>query len=77
MLPLPLQRYEMAHFKTVRIHIDYHVEVERHRYSVQQLDRRGMSALNFEECVAPLIDREAHARNDRKLVRLPKKAHFK
>src|SRR5476649_26083 len=34
LLPLPLQRYEMAHFKTVKAHIDYHVEVERHRYSV-------------------------------------------
>ncbi len=34
LLPLPLQRYEMAHFRTVKVHIDYHVEVERHRYSV-------------------------------------------
>jgi len=34
LLPLPLQRYEMAHFKTARVHIDYHVEVERHRDSV-------------------------------------------
>ena len=34
LLPLPLQRYEMAYFKTVKVHIDYHVEVERHRYSV-------------------------------------------
>ena len=34
LLPLPLQRYEMAHFKTVKVHIDYHVEVDRHRYSV-------------------------------------------
>jgi transposase len=34
LLPLPLQRYEMASFKTVKVHIDYHVEVERHRYSV-------------------------------------------
>lgn len=32
--PLPLQPYEMAHFKTVKVHIDYHVEIERHRYSV-------------------------------------------
>jgi transposase len=24
----------MAHFKTVKVYIDYHVEVERHRYSV-------------------------------------------
>ena len=36
LLPLPLQRYEMARFKTVKVHIDYHVEVERHRYSVPQ-----------------------------------------
>ena len=36
LLPLPLQPYEMAHFKTVKVHIDYHVEVERHRYSVPQ-----------------------------------------
>lgn len=34
LLPLPLQRYEMATFKTIKVHIDYHVEVERHRYSV-------------------------------------------
>jgi transposase len=34
LLPLPLQPYEIAHFKTVKVHIDYHVEVERHRYSV-------------------------------------------
>ena len=34
LLPLPAQRYEMAHLKTVKVHIDYHVEIERHRYSV-------------------------------------------
>lgn len=34
LLPLPAQHYEMAQFKTVRVHIDYHVEVDRHRYSV-------------------------------------------
>ena len=34
LMPLPLQRYEIAQFKTVKAHIDYHVEVERHRYSV-------------------------------------------
>ncbi|MCI2808323.1 IS21 family transposase [Eoetvoesiella caeni] len=32
--PLPTQRYEYARFKTVRVHVDYHVEFERHRYSV-------------------------------------------
>ena len=34
--PLPMQRYEMARFKTVTVHIDYHVEVDKHRYSVPQ-----------------------------------------
>ena len=34
LMPLPVQRYEMADFKTVRVHIDYHIEVEGHRYSV-------------------------------------------
>ena len=34
LLPLPAQRYEMADFKTVRVDIDYHIEVEGHRYSV-------------------------------------------
>lgn len=32
--PLPAQHYELARFKTARVHIDYHVEVDRHRYSV-------------------------------------------
>lgn len=32
--PLPVLRYEIAHFKTVKVHIDYHVEVDAHRYSV-------------------------------------------
>lgn len=34
LLPLPPQRYEMAHFKTVKVGINYHAEVERHHYSV-------------------------------------------
>lgn len=33
LLPLPAQRYEIAYSKTVRVHIDYHVQVEGHRYS--------------------------------------------
>lgn len=44
--PLPAQRYELARFKTVRVQIDYHVEIDGHRYSVphalvgQMLDAR-------------------------------------
>ena len=34
--PLPLQAWEMAVYKTVRVHIDHHIEFEGHRYSVPQ-----------------------------------------
>ena len=34
LMPLPASRYEIARFKTVKVHIDYHVEIEAHRYSV-------------------------------------------
>jgi transposase len=34
LLPLPLQRYEIARFKSVRVQVDYHIEVDGHRYSV-------------------------------------------
>ena len=33
---LPVQPWEFAIFKTVKVHIDYHVEFEGHRYSVPQ-----------------------------------------
>jgi len=32
--PLPLQPYRFAEWKKVRVHIDYHIEVQRHYYSV-------------------------------------------
>jgi transposase len=44
--PLPPERYVMAEWKTVRANIDYHVEIDRHYYSVpyqlagQQLEAR-------------------------------------
>ena len=44
--PLPTTRYEYAEWKKVRVHIDYHVEFQRHYYSVphalirKQLDLR-------------------------------------
>lgn len=34
LMPLPPQPYELARFKTVKVHIDYHIEVDGHRYSV-------------------------------------------
>lgn len=44
--PLPAERYTTAEWKTVRANIDYHVEIDRHYYSVpyqlagQQLEAR-------------------------------------
>jgi hypothetical protein len=32
--PLPLQSDELARFKTVTVYIDYHVEIDKHPYSV-------------------------------------------
>ena len=46
MRPLPARPYEFAEWKKARVHIDYHVEIDRHYYSVpyqlvkQQLDAR-------------------------------------
>jgi hypothetical protein len=34
--PLPAQAWEFAVFKTVRVHVDQHVEFESHYYSVPQ-----------------------------------------
>ena len=48
--PLPAERYAMAEWKTVRANIDYHVEIDRHYYSVpyqlagQQLEARYTAA---------------------------------
>ena len=48
--PLPADRYILAHWKTVRASIDYHVEVDRHYYSVpyqlagQKLEARYTAA---------------------------------
>ena len=43
--PLPANRYETAHWKICRASIDYHVDVERHLYSVPyQLRGEGLEA---------------------------------
>lgn len=43
----------------------------------EQLAQADMAALSFEERLALLVDREVHARNDRKLLRLLKSARLK
>jgi len=34
LLPLPQSRYEMAEWKNAKVNIDYHIELDRHYYSV-------------------------------------------
>lgn len=42
--PLPAQHYQYAEWKEARVHIDYHVEVEKHYYSVpHQLVKKQLS----------------------------------
>jgi transposase len=69
LLPLPLQRYEMAHFKTVKAHIDYHVEVERHRYSVPHALVGQVLEARVTTAVVEILHRgqrvASHARNSR------------
>jgi transposase len=70
LMPLPPQRYELARFKTVKVHIDYHIEVDGHRYSVPhalvgqtleaRLTKRGVELLLRGQRVA------AHVRSDRR-----------
>ncbi len=43
--PLPSERYELSEWKSVRANIDYHVEIDRHYYSVPyQLVGRALEA---------------------------------
>ena len=70
LMPLPPQRYELARFKTVKVHIDYHIEVDGHRYSVPhplvgqtlqaRLTKHGVELLLRGQRVA------AHARSNRR-----------
>lgn len=69
LMPLPAQRYEIATFKTVRVHIDYHVEVDKHRYSVPHaLVGQEMEA-RITSCAIEILHRgqrvASHARNSR------------
>ena len=59
----------MAHFKTVKVHIDYHVEVERQRYSVPQALVGQVLEARITTAVVELLHRgqrvASHARNSR------------
>lgn len=34
--PLPVSRYEFAHYHEARVNIDYHIAIDDHFYSVPQ-----------------------------------------
>ena len=59
--PLPSTRYEYAEWKKVRVHIDYHVEFQRHYYAVphalirKQLDLRITATTLTKASASPLI----------------------
>jgi len=67
--PLPLLRYELASFKTVKVHIDYHVEVERHRYSAPHALVGQTLEARITRATVELLHRgqrvASHARNQR------------
>ena len=69
LMPLPPQPYELARFKTVKVHIDYHAEIEAHRYSVPQaLVGQTLEARLTRHAVELLLRGQrvaAHARSDR------------
>jgi transposase len=70
LLPLPAQRYEIATFKTVKVHIDYHVEVEGHYYSVPQALIGQALEARITSLVVELLHRgqrvASHARSSRR-----------
>lgn len=70
LMPLPKSTYEIARFKTVKVHIDYHVEIDGHFYSVpHQLVGQTLEARVTRRAVEMLLrgNRVAsHARSTRR-----------
>lgn len=70
LMSLPVHRYEFAEWKKARVHLDYHVEVDRHYYSVphsllkKELDIR-MTAHTV-ECFYKGRRVASHVRNEQK-----------
>ena len=70
LLALPVQPWEFAVFKTVKVHIDYHVEFEGHRYSVPQALVSQVLELRVTQTAVEVLHRgqrvAAHKRNAHK-----------
>jgi|HubBroStandDraft_5_1064220.scaffolds.fasta_scaffold63843_1 transposase len=65
--PLPIKPYELAQFSEARVHVDYHIEVDKHYYSVpytlikQVIDVR--LTLNTVECFHAGVRVASHIRS--------------
>ncbi len=70
LMALPIGRYEIARFKTVKVHIDYHIEIDAHRYSVpHQLVGQSLEARLTQRGVELLLRGQrvaSHARSYRR-----------
>lgn len=70
LLAVPAQPWEFAVFKTVKVHIDYHVEFQGHRYSVPQALVSQVLELRVTQTVVEVLHRgqrvAAHQRNAHK-----------
>jgi transposase len=68
--PLPLQAYEYAEWKKARVHIDYHVEIDGHYYSVpHSLIKRQLEVRITATAIECFLNHQrvaAHPRSDRK-----------
>lgn len=53
--PLPLQRHEMARWARPRVNIDYHIEVEKHLYSVPYQLRGQQVELRYTASIVEIM----------------------
>jgi transposase len=68
--PLPAQPYEYAHWKKVRVHIDYHVAYDKHYYSVPHtLTGKEVDVRATEKTVEIYYRRQRQASHVRSRVR--------
>ena len=78
--PLPAQAYEYAEWRRARVHIDYHIEVERHYYSVpHHLVRREVEVRLTEKMVECFYRGErvaTHVRSSRQGSHSTEAAHM-
>lgn len=68
--PLPATRYELAYWKTAKVHIDYHIELEGHYYSVPYRLVGQAVLLRYTSTTVEILHRDqrvaSHARDDRR-----------